>query len=70
MKYEQKTYQHTEHCRNCGHPNLVSIPKGVTISTHLKSVSCSNCGVALRQPEYRYRERDEWMLVEETRRGV
>jgi hypothetical protein len=47
------TYTHTEHCRNCGAPNMLDIPKGETISQYLKRVRCSNCGVVLKESDYK-----------------
>lgn len=61
MSDKLNTYSHIEHCRNCGHTNFVDIPKGQTISEHLRSVYCSNCGVGLRSSPYERRERDVWL---------
>lgn len=50
------TYTHIHSCGNCHFPNLLVIPKGTTIESYLTNHSCSKCGVALKQSEYRMRK--------------
>lgn len=46
-------YIHTEGCSNCGWSNTLVIPKGKALDSFLKNTDCSNCGVVLKQPDYR-----------------
>jgi DNA-directed RNA polymerase subunit RPC12/RpoP len=61
LENNSETYSHTEHCSNCGRPNILAIPKGRSIESHLRTVSCTNCGVALRKHPAAPRD-DVWML--------
>lgn len=60
MNYKE-TYIHTEHCDNCGHYNILAIPKGTEVKEFLEATMCSNCGVKLRKSYYERRSEGVWL---------
>ena len=44
-------YTHNCLCKNCGHPNVLFIKKGVPITEAKQHKACRNCGVPLLQAQ-------------------